>query len=231
MRVKGPIIRPRRVTPKDLADRLYDFRGLLTVGVLVALLVVVGWWGYGTWQARRETAAQGLLAEAVEALQSAPESQTVGEPSPESGGQLEAGFRLLERVRAEYPSSPAAEQALLHEGNALYQNGDHKEALHAYQRYLEQYPTGSWVFLAGLGKGYALQGLQRYEEAAATFRTLADSPQASVFKAEALMGLARSMMQLARPTDAMAAYRRVIEDYPTSPWSEEAERELASLER
>lgn len=231
MRLKGPIVKRRPVRPQELESRIYDLRGLLVLGIGVLVLVVLGWWGYRTWRTRHEEAGQSLLATALQAMQAPSESAEKERGSPEAAEQVQKAVQMLLRVRKEHSSTDAAEQALVQLGNAFYQRGQHQEAFGAYQAYLEQYPTGPWVSLAALGKAYALEAQQRYEEAAATFQTLADGFQGSLLTAEALIGLARCLGQLDRSGEVIAAYRRVMNDYPTSRWSDEAERALARIER
>lgn len=231
MRLKGPILKPRPVTPQDLESRIYDLRGLLVLGVGVLLLVVLGWWGYRTWRTRHEEAAQSLLATALQAMQAPSESVEKERGSSEAAEQVEKAVQMLLRVRNEHSSTDAAEQALVQLGNAFYRRGQHQEAFGAFQAYLEQYPSGPWVSLAAFGKAYALEGQERYEEAAATFQTIADGFQGSLLTAEALSGLARCLAQLERSGEAIATYRRVLNEYPTSRWSDEAERALARIER
>ncbi|MBW8056602.1 MAG: tetratricopeptide repeat protein [candidate division NC10 bacterium] len=231
MRVKGPIIKPARITPQDVTSRLYEVRRPVALGVLALALLGSGWWGYRAWQGRREDAAQAVLTQALQTLGRLPEPKE-GEKAPsEPSGQVERGLELLIRLRQEYPSSDAAEQALLQIGTLSYQGGEHQKALKAYQDYLEQYPTGPWMILAGLGKGYALEALERYEGAAATFRTLTEAYKGHTLTVEALMGLARSLMRLDRQPEALAAYRRVIEEYPATRWADQAEEAAAFLER
>jgi TolA-binding protein len=225
---KRPLIPLLRTSPRDVTDRLYEHRVLLGLATVAILMVILGWWGYRTWHARQENAAQLLLAQAFEAA-----ATTKGEETPEQQGSTagEKALQLLRQAREEYPWTGAAEQALVQIGNVHYQRGEHQEAVEAYQAYLEQYPSGAWVLLAGLGKGYALEALGRYEDAAATFRAFADRYKGHSLRAEALMGLARSLSQLDRRSEVLEVYGRVIEEYPGTRWAQHAERQLVSSGR
>lgn len=222
---KRPLIPLPRTTPRDVTDRLYEHRVPLGLATLAIFMVILGWWGYRTWQARQEGAAQLLLAQAFQAAE-----RTKGGETPEQPASTDAEepLRLLRQAREDYPWTAAAEQALVQIGNVHYQRGEYQQAVDAYQAYLEQYPGGAWVLLAGLGKGYALEALERYEDAAATFRAFAESYKGHSLRADALMGLARSLSQLNQPSLAAEVYRAVTEEYPGTLWARQAERKLIS---
>ncbi len=231
MRLKGPIIKPRRVTPKEFGDYLYEMRKLLTLGVLALLVVVFGWWGYRTFQAKQEAAAQFMLTDALQMLQRPPEVTAAGQGTEETAKGPDQALPLLNQIREEYPSSSAAEQALLQIGHTLYAMGRYQEALVAYQRYLEKYPKASWVFLAALGRAYAMEAQGQYKVAASIFRNLSQRYRGQALRVEALMGLARSLQQSQQKEEAVAVYRGVVEAYPGSIWSRQAEERMALLER
>ncbi|MFQ5803029.1 MAG: tol-pal system YbgF family protein [Candidatus Methylomirabilales bacterium] len=231
MRLKGPIIKPRRVTRKELGDHLYEMRRLLTLGVLVLLLLVFGWWGYGTFQGRREDAAQAILTNALQMLQQAPEASGTGEANEATATGPDQALPLFNQILEEYPSSSAAEPALLQIGHTLFAMGRYQDALVAYQRYLEKYPHGSWVFLAGLGRAYAMEAQGQYNVAASIFRSLAEQYRGQSLAVEALMGLGRSLEDSQQKDAAVAVYRRVVERYPGSSWSRQAQERMAFLER
>lgn len=222
---------PLGLGARDVALRLYERRLPLGLGVLALLLAISGWWGYRTWRMRQEEAAQALMTKALTAVEPLPKTGDAGKPVEGRSGQLEAALQMLVQVRKEYPSSQAAEHALLQIGNISYHRGEPENALQAYQEHLEQYPRGSWVFLAGLGKGYTLEALGRWEEAAGTFRSLGDRYKDSPISPEALMGLARCLRQLDRRPEAMDVYRRVIEEHGGTAWARQAEEVMGAVDR
>lgn len=231
MRLKGPIIKPRRVTPREFSDHVYELRRPLTLGVLALLLVILGWWGYRAVQANREEAAQVILTDALQMLLKAPEPTQTGETTQERPSAPEQALPLFNRILEEYPGSSAAEQALLHMGHTLYGLGTYQEALAAYQQYLEKYPNGSWVFFAALGKAYAMEAERDYTHAASIFRSLADRYRGHSSRVEALIGLARCLQGAHQTEEAVSVYRQIVNEYPGTSWSSQAEQRLALLER
>lgn len=232
MRLKGPIIKPRPVTSAEFADRLYELRRPLILGVLALLVLVFAWLGYRTVKANREEAAQAILTTAAQLLETAPEAlQPSKTTAPETPDPQEQALALFDRISVEYPSSRAAEHAILQMGNILFELGRYQEALAAYQRYLEQYPHGSAVFLAGLGRAYAMEAQGLYREAASIFQSLADRHRGHALTIEALMGLGRSLTLAEETAKATEVYRRVVKEYAATGWARRAEEQLALLGR
>lgn len=215
------------LTPRDVVRSLYEKRLPIALGVLALLSAALGWWGYQTWRTRQEEAAQALMRRAFAAL----EGREAGKASEAGSRQLEEAQAILLQVRKEYPSSRAAEQALLLMGNIFYERAEHEKALQAYQEYLERYPEGSWVLLAAIGKAYALETQGRYADAASIFRTLSERYKGSSLSLEARLGLARSLEQLDRRPEAVEVYARIVEEYPGTSWARRAEEAMAGGER
>lgn len=231
MATRRPLLPVRRVTPRDVTDRLYEARVPLALATLGVLLALVGWWGYGSWRARQEDAAQYLVTRGLEAFNRNQQSPAGEKPEPASPQDAHAWIQPLRQARQDYPSSKGAEQALLLMGNLYYTQKEYQQALDAYQHYLEEYPGGAWVFLAAMGKGYALESLQRFQDAAETFRAVAERYNDHPLRPELLMGLARSLAQFDQRTEALATYERVIQEFPGTRWSTQAQTHVASLQR
>ena len=219
------------VTTRDVALWMHERRVPLGLGALAVFSAALGWWGYHAWRTRQEAAAQALMTKALTRLEASFKGTEGGKDSGASSGMLDEAQVLLFQIRKEYASSKAAEQALLQMGNIFYQRADHEKALQAYQEYLEQYPGGSWVLLAGIGKGYTLEAQGRYQDAAAIFRTLAERYKDSALRIEALLGLARSLSHLDRRPEALEVYGRIAKEYAGTSWGRQAEELMGVAER
>ena len=233
MRLKGPIIKPRPLTPATFAGRVSEFRKPLIFGVLGVLLLAIAWLAYWSVKSGQEEAAQSLLSTALQMTETeadpsaGPEAAAVpGAPKAE-----ELALGLLEQISVAYPSSRAGEHALLQTGHILFDLEKYPEASVAYQRYLERYPAGSSVFLAGLGRAYAMEAQARYKEAASIFQNLVDRHPGHPMTIEALMGLGRCLTLAENKAEAGEIYSRVVKDYAGTSWSRQAEEMLAVLER
>jgi stage II sporulation protein D len=70
--------------------------------------------------------------------------------------QPDSALSLLRKIRADYPDSPAAADALFHEGMMLYEQQHYRAAHNTFSLYMDQYPKGfrhasaqSWKAHAG----------------------------------------------------------------------------------
>ena len=227
--------RPSAPTPlistRVFLNSLAQYRWYLGLGALGVATLLLGFWGYMHIKARWEAEAQALLAAAIEASEKLPTATAGKLPVDESATKLEEALKTLTTLRDRYTSTEAAEHALLQIGDLSYRLGRYRDALTAYQRYLEEYPRGWAVLLAGLGKGYTLEALGQLETAAATYRTLTERYKRHSLTGEALVGLGRSLEGLAKREEAQEVYQRVLKEYPGTIWSHLAERRLAYLER
>jgi TolA-binding protein len=215
----------------DLVQRLYEMREQLGLAGAAVLVVVLGWWGYSTWTAMRESTAQARLTEALTALDKVVSASPDDKMPGATDDELRKALEHLTDLRREHPSSRAAEQALVQIGNLQYQRGGYQDALQAFQEYLERYPSGHSTLISALGKAYSLEALDRAQEAAAVFRNVVDRHQDSVLRADALLGLGRTLKESRDPAEAEKAYLRVIEEFPGSLWAVRAEELMASMGR
>ncbi len=223
---------PTSVTSaKAVRDLLYQRRWFLALGAVGVLFLLLSFWGYTRIRARWETEAQAMLTAALEASERIPAPTSGKLPAGEAASRLEEVLKSLAVLRERYASTEAAEHALLQIGDISYRLGRYRDALTAYQRYLEQYPRGWAILLAGLGKGEALEALGQFVEAAATFRSLAERYRGHSLIGEALMALGRSLESLKKQGEAKEVYQRILKEHPDTPWSRLAERRLAYLER
>jgi TolA-binding protein len=221
----------RLISTNAVLDFLYQRRWYLGFGAFGVVLLLLGFWGYSRFKAGWETEAQALLTAAIEAAEKSPVTTSSKLPVGEVVTSLEEALETLRSLRDRYSSTEAAGHALLQIGDISYRLGRYRDALTAYQRYLEQYPRGWAVLLGGLGKGHALEALGQLEEAAATFRSLTERYKGHSLTGEALTGLGRCLERLMRQGEAKEVYQRIIKEYPGTPWSRLAERRLAGLER
>jgi tetratricopeptide (TPR) repeat protein len=112
--------------------------------------------------------------------------------------------------------------ALSYKGKALSQKQDHDAALEAYEQSLTYDPN---YFTALRGKGIALEGLQRYDDAIAQFQKILDrSDLSSEQKAEAGFYLGLTLCESNQPAKAIAAFDKALALKPNYPAAEQAKK-------
>jgi TolA-binding protein len=78
--------------------------------------------------------------------------------------------------------------------------------------------------LARLALADLARGAGRWDQAAEGYRTLIDDKDSSVPRDHALMRLAAGQEANNKPAEALASYRRLIDEFPSSVYVSEARR-------
>jgi len=200
-------------------------------GLIAVAVVILGAWAASAWSTSRETKAGAELAVAFE-LQSRPlASETQGqagvETFPGREERQKAALAALEKVRADFPRSTAAETAEAQVGFLKLKGGDAAGSQAALQGFLKDAPGGHPLrALAQESLGYALEAQGKLEEARSAFAELAQdgAPERAAFQ-EARIAL------VAGKPEAKKQLEQVAKDYPKESVAQEANMrlELSSL--
>jgi hypothetical protein len=202
------------------------------LAALIALAVaVLGGWAVSGYSTSRETKAGAQLAAALELSARPLASEAQGQPGVETFPSREerqkAAISALEKVRADFPRSTAAQTAEAQIGFLKLKGGDGKGAQAALQAFLDQASGGHPLrAMAQESVGYALEAQGKLDEARAAFARLAHdgAPERAAFQE------ARIALVLGKP-EARQQLEQVAKDYAKEPVALEANMrlELASL--
>ena len=232
-------------------DRAESWGTGLAVAGGIALAVVVLFGGYTWWSERAEATAGALLAEAL-VVADAPvvpppateaaageEDPAPAEPDftqpPGSYPTMEAKMsaslpRLLEAADA-YPSTPSGITARYRAAAALAVLGRHDEAAEQYQRVIDGDESGVYGRMATLGLASVQMSRGSYEEAIALLEPSSVSATDAPLPIDGvLMQLGHAYRLAGRSDDARAAFQRIMDEFPTSLYFTNAERELQVLQ-
>lgn len=207
-----------------------------TVAAIVVAVVAVVSLGYFGWRENVRSKAQALLAEAV-ALQ---EARIGPPPAP---GQPEAGPRFAtERERAQaaltkfkiaadaYPSTDAGLYARYQEGVMQMTLGNPEGAAAAYRQVVDRNGGAIYVQTARLGLAEAQARAGQYDQAIKAFQELSQRngplPVDGI-----LMQLARTYLEAGKKTEAQQTFTRLVDEFPESPYTSDARRELDMLKK
>jgi TolA-binding protein len=95
--------------------------------------------------------------------------------------------------------------------------------------YIATKPDAKYVAPAYGLLGAALENAKKFAEAAEAFSNASKSADVDYLKARYLIDAGRAYREAGKGTEAIAAYRTVIQKYPKSPSFTEAEVRLAEL--
>ena len=219
---------------RDLRGRYEERRKETTAVLVVAAVVAVAAIGFFAWRERVQTRAATLLAEAT-----AVKDARIGPP-----GTAEQGLRFnSERDRAEaavkkfkatadaYPSTDAGIFARFQEAGTYMVLGNPAQAVAAYQQVIDKAGNRVYAQTARLGLAEAQAAQGQYEQAINTFKELAQRKEGPLPVDGILMQLGRTYLVAGKRADAQQTFNRLVEEFPDSPYTSDARRELDTLKK
>ena len=206
---------------------------------LIAIVVVVGALaiGYFGWREHIQTKAHALLAEAM-----ARQDARVG-PPPAPGTSAGGLYFPTERERSQaaltkfkiaadaYPSTDAGIYARYQEGATSLALGSTPGAIAAYQQVIKEAGDGFYGQMARLGLAEAQARAGQYDTAINTFKDLAQRKDGPLPVDGILMQLGRAYLDAGKRADAQQTFNKLVEDYPESPFTGDARKELETLKK
>jgi len=203
------------------------------VALVVAVVIVLGSvGGYVWWRKRAADAAGALLGDALAVQQAeiVPPSTLPGAtqaagtyPTPEA--RDEAALEAFREVERTYPGSEAARTAEYHVATTLLALGRLDEAEAAFREAAAGDPS-YYTPLARLGVCEVLLREGKYDEAIAELTTLAAEREGTLPIDGVLMQLGEANLKADRKADAKAAFQRVVDEFPTSPYVAQARQQI-----
>ena len=184
-----------------------------------------------------EGRAGALLADAIVVSEArvgpppAPGAPATSLSFPTEREKLEAAAAKFKSVADQYPSSDAGLFARYREAATLMAIGNAKEAAAAYQRVIDQAGSGLYGQMAQLGLAEAQARDGQYDTAINTYKGLAENRDGPLPVDGILMQLGRTYLDAGKTTEAQQTFNRVVEEFPESPFSGDARRELESLKK
>ena len=234
----------RHLKDNELANRALQAREVMdrrkreVTAVIVAVVVIgAAAIGYFAWRERVQTRAHALLAEAMVV-----HDARVG-PPPASGTPPQGLSFLTARERSQaaltkfkvaadaYPSTNAGLFARYREGSTWMALGSPTQAATAYQQVIERGGDGIYGQMARLGLAEAQARSGQFDQAINTYKELAQRKDGPLPTDGILMQMGRTYLDAGKRSDAQQIFNRLVEEYPESPFSGDARRELDNLKK
>ncbi len=213
---------------------------------LAAAIIVIGLAVAGYSWRRQQTIAKSsaLLADAM-AVAEAPvapatpppataNASTTPPPAPPAGSfpderaRLEAAVKKYMVAADAYPTSSAGLAARYSAAAALAELGRLPEAAQRYQEVIDKGGSSIHARMARLGLAEVKSQQGQYDQAIATFKELAatskDLPVDGI-----LMQLGRTYVAAGRTAEAKQTFKRLTDEFPTSPYVGDARQQLEAL--
>ena len=214
-------------------SRRRETTAIIAIAVVVGAIAV----GYFGWREHVRTKAHALLAEAMTV-----QDARIG-PPPAPGTPAGSLYFPTERERSQaaltkfkiaadaYPSSDAGIYARYQEGALSLALGSPTQAAAAYQQVIARDGDGFYGQMARLGLAEAQARAGQYDQAINAFKELAQRKDGPLPVDGILMQLGRTYLDAGKRADAQQTFNRLVEEYPESPFTGEAKRELDTLKK
>ena len=223
-----------RQAREGFETRRREMTGIIAAVVIIGVAVIA----YFAWHQHVESRAHALLADAL-VVQSA----RVGAPAaPGTAGAGSLSY-MTERDRAQaaltkfkaaadaYPSTDAGIFARYQEAATWTYLGSPAQAITGYQQVIDRAGDGIYGQMARLGvaQAQALDG--KYDQAINAFKALAQRKDGPLPVDGILMQLGKAYLDAGKRADAQQTFTRLVEEYPESPFSGDARKELETLKK
>lgn len=207
---------------------------MILIGAAVVAVILIG---YVTWRGSVNSRAQSLLAEAtmIETARvgppPAPGTPSQGLSYPNEREKLQAALTKFKAVADQYPSTDAGQFARYREATTQMALGNAKEAQAAYQQVIDTSGNDLYGQMARLGQAQAQARSGQFDPAINTFRELSQRTDLSLPVDGILMQLGKTYLEAGKPAEAQTTFNKLVEEFPESPFSSDAKRELDTLKK
>jgi tetratricopeptide (TPR) repeat protein len=206
-----------------------------TTGFIIgAIVVAAAAAGYFVWREHVQSSAHALLADAL-GVQEA-RIAVAGTPAtpgtyPTERARLEAAVVKFKAAADAYPSTDAGIFARYQEAANQLALGNSAAAVTAYQEVIGRAGDAIYGQMARLGLAVAQARAGQYDQAINAFNEVAQRKDGPLPVDGILMELGRTYRDAGKRADAQQTFNRLVAEYPDSPFTQEAKRELDTLSK
>ena len=206
---------------------------VLTVGVVIAALALA----YFGWRGRVNGKADTLLAEAMTVAEArigpppAPGTPAGGLYFPTERERSQAALTKFKTAADAYPSTDAGIFARYQEATTTLTLGNSMQATAVFQQVIDKAGDGFYGQMARLGHAESMARAGQYDQAINTFKEMSQRKDGPLPVDGILMQLGKTYLEAGKRADAQQTFNRLIEEYPESPFTSDARRELETLKK
>jgi TolA-binding protein len=216
---------------RELIERRRSETTAIVSAVAIAALIALG---YLMWRQQVQGKASSLLAQAVavqEARVGPPGVPGAGLTFPTEKERAQAAQVKLKAAADAYPKTDAGIYARYQEAGEWMILDNPKEAARVYQDVIDHAGSGIYGQMARLGLAEAQARQGQYDPAINTYKDLVQKKDGPLPVDGILMQLGRTYIEAGKPNEAKLAFTRIVDEYPESPFSGDARRELDTLKK
>lgn len=200
-------------------NRAFVWGGIFIVMVLVAGLIAWGWLSQ-----QKEEQAWELEGQAQQLYLDRPLDDV-----QKGKENLQHASTKFKEILEQYPGTASAEVSLFLLGNSLMEEKNYQEAIKVYTSFIQQFsqdPVFAGLVQQRLALAYLLNGNR--EAALKAFEAVLANPHA-LNKDQVLFEMAKLAEADEKTAEAVKDYKRLVQDFPLSPFASEAALRLKVL--
>ena len=146
------------------------------------------------------------------------------------GGNQEEGFKQIDALNADFPGSDAAEYAQLFKGDVLYASENFAQAADVYKPLTGS--TNETIYtVASLSLASSLQAAKDYKASAEEMTKFIKQNPKSFALPQAYFTLALSQELAGNKTEALEAYKHLVENYAKTYFGSVAKDKIKELQK
>jgi TolA-binding protein len=206
---------------------------ILTAVVVVAVLAI----GYFAWREHEQGKAHALLADAMTVAEArigpppAPGTPAGGLYFPTERERAQAALTKYKIAADAYPTTDAGIYARFQEASTSLALGNSMQAAGVYQQVIERAGDGFYGQMSRLGLAEAQARAGQYDQAITTFKEMSQRKDGPLPVDGILMQLGKTYLEAGKRADAQQTFNKLVEEYPESPFTSDAKRELETLKK
>ena len=210
------------------------------IGAIVAAVVLFGViGGVLAWRNSTDKASRALLGEALAIERApvapAPAADQTTPPKPQPGAypnlqaKQQAALQKYLAAADAYPTTQAGLAARYHAAATLVMLGKPSEAIAQYNQVVEKGGGSLYGEMAKLGVADAQVAAGQFDQAITGYQAIVGNKESQIPTDGVLMQLARAYAAAGKSADAKQAFKRVMDEFPQSPYAAAAKREFDLL--
>src|SRR3954470_687121 len=226
-----------RTFAQRAAETVESRRKETTTLALIAVAVAVVAIAFFAWRANVQGRARALLADAMAVADArvgpppAPGTPAGGLYFPTENERAQAALTKFKIAADAYPSTDAGVYARYQEGALSLALGSTPGAISAYQQVIKESGDNFYGQMARLGLAEAQARGGQYDPAINTFKEMAQRKDGPLPVDAILMQLGRTYLDAGKRADAQQTFNRIVEEYPESPFTGDARKEIETLKK
>lgn len=210
----------------------------VTAAVIAVIVVGVAALAYFGWRSHVNAKSDGMLAEALvlQEARVAPPGGTsnapqTGQTFPTEQARDEAALAKFKAAADAYPSTEAGLFARYQQASLLNTLNRPGEAIVAYQELVRRAGDGIYGQMGRLGLAEAQMRAGQFDAAISGLKEMAQRKDGALPVDGILVQLGRAYLDAGKRTEAQQTFDQLLTEYPESPYSAEARRQLDSLKK